>query len=508
MKVATHIAPFLSEHVDLKVGLNQLGFRNASEELFTALLPGMNNVTARIRYYSFYCWLIREYYHRDKADKDTYRAFIRKSEYLLALIQAKLDDFGGIPGINYALAEVAKGTDTISLQDGVYNSEGKTNSGTYWANPGGVLQQYYVSSLRDMQILKAHLEDFSICNISKDDGFVCGERLADLFAESIGDEALNQFIHIVNRGSVFLNELSGLSKTFTMKSFIGAEDERDVLYDMLVQQDNPIKEISSCYRKGTIRYFLEFLDGTGNVSSLSQQYARFMYDKFHDGNDDPSVLGWYAYYLNDNWQYQVSRIFEQLLIVLKKEYGGRWISIDELVKKLTTGIVSVMMEGQSLTFGEALNKIPDIADSKKNEDICAAAIADLMLKYNENKSAVSRIGNMSILFPGLRSFDFFDLMEEWGNLYDKPFYDFLYDFIYSKVIYQHYSVSVRKYYQTGISSFKFIIENGNIRFLGYYEASHTSPRIETLAGFLQDLGLTEGMSLAEYGKEKLAALTV
>ncbi len=38
MKTNTHIVPFFNKAADLKVGLNQLGLRNASEALFTLLL--------------------------------------------------------------------------------------------------------------------------------------------------------------------------------------------------------------------------------------------------------------------------------------------------------------------------------------------------------------------------------------------------------------------------------------------------------------------------------------
>lgn len=53
------LAPFIGENLSFSVGLNPLGIRTASEQLFTTLLPGMNVVTLRIRYYSFYCWLLK-----------------------------------------------------------------------------------------------------------------------------------------------------------------------------------------------------------------------------------------------------------------------------------------------------------------------------------------------------------------------------------------------------------------------------------------------------------------
>ena len=62
MQLDSHKVPFFNKTADLKAGLNQLGLRNASEVLYTSLLPGLNNVSNRTRYYSFYCWLIGEFY--------------------------------------------------------------------------------------------------------------------------------------------------------------------------------------------------------------------------------------------------------------------------------------------------------------------------------------------------------------------------------------------------------------------------------------------------------------
>lgn len=42
-------APFMGDNKPLSVGLNPLGIRTASEQLFTTLLPGLNVVTLRIR---------------------------------------------------------------------------------------------------------------------------------------------------------------------------------------------------------------------------------------------------------------------------------------------------------------------------------------------------------------------------------------------------------------------------------------------------------------------------
>ena len=82
MQLNSHKVPFFNKTADLKVGLNQLGLRNASEALFASLLPGLNNVSNRIRYYSFYCWLISEFYKNRESFTDKELAFIINDLYV------------------------------------------------------------------------------------------------------------------------------------------------------------------------------------------------------------------------------------------------------------------------------------------------------------------------------------------------------------------------------------------------------------------------------------------
>ena len=139
MKANEAIIPFFNKTPELVAGLNQLGMRNQAEVLFTSLLPGLNNVSNRVRYYSFYCWLIREFYKdKEQVLESEFNQFIRKAEYLLALVHTKGEGVQGIPGITYALNKRHNSAEPYLLDEGIYNSVGKTD-GTYWKNTGGVL---------------------------------------------------------------------------------------------------------------------------------------------------------------------------------------------------------------------------------------------------------------------------------------------------------------------------------------------------------------------------------
>ena len=81
------IYPFWGENVNLITGLDPLGLQVTSEATYATMLPGLSNLTNRLRYYGFYCWIIDFYFKKEKKgiQTDHYR-FIRRAELLIALL--------------------------------------------------------------------------------------------------------------------------------------------------------------------------------------------------------------------------------------------------------------------------------------------------------------------------------------------------------------------------------------------------------------------------------------
>ena len=70
-----------------KNGLDPLGMQNTNVGLYQKLLPGISNVTLRIRYYGFYAWLSAIYADRIRdTNPKTWQRFIRRAEALYALV--------------------------------------------------------------------------------------------------------------------------------------------------------------------------------------------------------------------------------------------------------------------------------------------------------------------------------------------------------------------------------------------------------------------------------------
>lgn len=57
-------APFWGAERTFITGQDMLGMQNTSIATYATLLPGLTNLTRRIRYYGFYTWLLEEYAKR------------------------------------------------------------------------------------------------------------------------------------------------------------------------------------------------------------------------------------------------------------------------------------------------------------------------------------------------------------------------------------------------------------------------------------------------------------
>ena len=96
------LAPFLGAKLNFIPGQDPMGMLNIGEQIFSMLLPGLNNVTDRIRYYSFYCWFFGWYAKAIGSENPKeQRNYLRRAEYLLALISVPENE-GGIAGITKA----------------------------------------------------------------------------------------------------------------------------------------------------------------------------------------------------------------------------------------------------------------------------------------------------------------------------------------------------------------------------------------------------------------------
>lgn len=143
-------------------GQDHLGTQAPCVSIFSDLLPGITNVTARARYYSFYPWLLWSYGRRfADTNTDHLQRTLRRAECLFALIAARhgavLEEHPDLHGAAMVGREVLVpaleelgGDDSVLLSKHASVEEGAAR---YFKNPLGGLGQYYFGPMRDAGVL-------------------------------------------------------------------------------------------------------------------------------------------------------------------------------------------------------------------------------------------------------------------------------------------------------------------------------------------------------------------
>ena len=92
-----------------KSGLDPLGMQTSSVGFYQALLPGISNVTLRIRYYGYYAWLSDIYAEKiGDTNPARWQRFIRRAEAFYALIAHAKGGETGIAGVTWAGSALEK----------------------------------------------------------------------------------------------------------------------------------------------------------------------------------------------------------------------------------------------------------------------------------------------------------------------------------------------------------------------------------------------------------------
>ena len=495
-------APFMGAYKSISVGLNPLGIRTASEQLFTTLLPGLNVVTSRIRYYSFYCWLLKTFYaNRAEAKKIDFQRHIRKSELLMALIHAQSSNSLGVPGITRAFEIIEKGEEVINFNEDAM--PGGKPEGGYWKASFGAFGTYYVASLRDMGIILPLIDNTNLYNVTpQSEDSICGDELADAFAESVGFEMGKLFEKCASSGIVTREELKEL-EPFFQSHHLTESKEKTLLLKMLLQNGRHYKSEDSKLRKDSLRLLLNYLNKPISDGFSELSFAKYVYDKYHEGVENSlAAVGWYAYYLNDSRQYEALIIFDALLHRLNESTKpGQWESIDELTSELAEGVCR-NLNAEDLTMNELLANWESIDEPTEK---MAKAFYVLLDNYWRNPNYKDCKSAIRTYFRNVSNdaLDAFDTIERSMN---NTVYDYVKHFLTEDIIYNHYSESMRKYSQNRIPTQKLTIENGFVRGIGTYSATHSSPRIETLRNFATDLGLISNNIPTPEGEELLKKL--
>ena len=517
--------PFFGDRMTFINGLDPLALQTTSIATFTELLPGLNNVTGRIRYYSFHCWVLKMYAEVNRnTNPEEQKKFIRRSEYLISLISQFYKDINrAIPGSNYAYREVTlNGNEYHDLQAATFKADGKTE-GTYWKYPFGAFGQYYVGSMSEMNLIDHFSEEVQtyVLTESSKELFISGIDLATAFDKNITPEAKTTFLSVVKKGKVNNQTLQELTQDFDMTK-VPKSEEQELLAKMLIQKDSPLlfEEEPKSYRKNTIKLLLELINSSGKIIK-DRDFVNDAYYKKGEVDDEinPTLYGWYYYQFNEYWQIANTSILNGILANLHDNSGVQWDSVTHLINYTVDEVLLVLNESEEINSSD---KVEDIIENLKTDEHTwlstavkskgsskiAFAVLAIFAVYANNREDLNRLRDFSQrlgLSKDGEPSDYF--LTELYIKKEMAFETFLRNYLFKKIILRHQFVALRKMRTGNISTQKFVLEDFKIRYLGNFDASSTGPRLYNLLSFLEDLSIVDkNQKVTPFGNRILTEL--
>ncbi len=138
------IEPFWAEYSGEASGRDPLAIQNSSVVIYSKMIIGITNVTNRIRYNGFFCWIFDTIARNiDKPNSLTEQIrHSRRAELLLAFVMVK--NFKEITGVSGSIFATNHIKQRIFLKNGAdWEYKKEDGPGLYWKNKYGIFGQYF-----------------------------------------------------------------------------------------------------------------------------------------------------------------------------------------------------------------------------------------------------------------------------------------------------------------------------------------------------------------------------
>jgi|25_taG_2_1085351.scaffolds.fasta_scaffold00813_12 hypothetical protein len=510
------IEPFYSENNGFKTGRDALGVQSASIALYARLLPGMTNLTLRLRYYSFYSWLLKEYdklpIPAHEKTLDHHHKYIRRAELILAFTMVNLHpSVTGVIGSRYVnehlidlekygFYNIQKGADKIKKKDRPH--EDIKDQDLYWDQAAGALGQYYSSSMAGMGLSETLDHFFHI--------LPPGRRLASAFEKNVSKEARDKFKLIIKNGKLFYEDIHEI-QDFSLNQIPVHSEEWTFLVKMLKQDDGPDLQTSdekvSFKRKETMFLYLDFLR-SGYSSYL--RFEQFIFKSLTQATkSNGAFFGWAYYHLSEASHYALETIFWAILVNL----DGRFLPVNYFIKEIeeiiiqencrrltvteNTKYLDVILASESFSLLEKQTELEYLTRSEENRtEALSKAVEMLSLIYLEVEPMMKQVKEFEILNS---------LQHQQGSvshimeMYVTKHFDLTYSNYVSKIIKflinNHISTAYRKMGSNDANLLKFVIEDNIIGHIQTMSPRYTNPRLKALEHFLNDLNLIDSNNI-------------
>ena len=501
-------APFWGATNDYSTGRDPLGFQTTSLSTYATLIPGITNLSSRIRYYGFYCWILYEYGKRIRniSHKKQYH-FIRRAEYQLALLMVNGNPkLTKVPGNTYATNYLAtEPNDDLDIASG---ADKKAQENTYWKGDSGAFGQYYAGVLQQLGLIIIREKDSSIfiCTNEEFNEEFNGIGMATAFMDSISQDSRELFIANIESGLLKKSDAKELFEAFSIVNIAKNSSEWNYYIKLLKINDSPLQSPtteSKYFRNQSAKLLLQHIK-----NKPKSDWTNFKNDIYELGikNSIESLTtiqkGWYYYQLNEYWHYSIELIFNSVLTYLDQKAQHPMISFtnsyietlfDEkkstlnMIKTSTLdSLILTQYDKNTTTHSYTLSLFKS---SSQTWDNAWNGFILLFRLYFENKGILNDLMAFAQLHNIEREGDCISGLKRLEKYFKYDIKEFMTRYIQNEIINRHILVAYHKM-GTGVkNTLKFSYEDNYLAHIETIEPVWTTPRIYSLHMILEDLGL-------------------
>lgn len=503
-------------------GVDPLGMQSTSVSLYQRLVPGISNVTLRMRYYGLYAWLADQYAKTDgNTSVEGWRKYIRRSEALYALIVRSSTQENGVAGTRWAKRKLdAVRGPWVTFAE--HADDAESTEPQYLKQSFGAYGAAYGTQLFEMGILsEAEKHDVPVPSAQ------IGDALAAVFSAAIG-EAGGVFLAAVARGSITKGALQGLAAM--VPSAIAPDGPERAAYEKLLLARSVRQSAGDLKRRLTVQLILQVAKGLKRRPSVVD--IRWALYALHDdqgrklaplsGEMAAQRYAWVVYQANDLCHACYEGLLKYSLDVLEGYAGGvlldAWLDlvIARVVKALGTkaarswdGLVQRMSLLDDSWADEGDSEFSLIAQvlegagtsSATNAEGAAAALRLLAVLYKRFSAQLDEIEEE--LKPVSESPYVHSLATEIRFIAakaDEPLERTLRSVLKMRIIDRHLWVAIQKLHLQGDYTFLVETDNGRIRLRRKDGPVLTNPRLGTSLTFLRDIHLIGPEGLTKHGR--------
>lgn len=501
-----NLLPQWTEKAD-KRGLDPLGMQNSGVVLYQALLPGISNVTLRMRYYGYYCWVSETYARRGaRNDFEAWRTWVRRAEALYALVAARAEE-GGVGGVDWANRRLQLEERAVDFAAAASNDASKER---YLRQSLGVFGGAYYTQMVEMGLFTENRHGIQIA--TRD----LGCRAADNFAGAIGPGVAKLLRRAIADARVTIRELDRLEPI--LPSQIAEDSEERAFYETLLFATLPSPTPGAQSRSASLCLILE----TAQAIEERPRPEDVRWQLFDPPEQlmpealEIQRLNWEVYQCQDLMQVASAALLAWAIALIQESDAGRTVveihvDVVERLSRQEDGALAgswaalrSSIDPDNFDFREAWAVLTSPRGAAEDKAVHAiklmAALHQRLLRRPDLGEAVLR--DLPSRGPA------HSLMTEieWLRANEaQPVIERVGDYIVERVVRRHSWVAMQKLRRQRDYTFLFEARDGRLIYLKRYQPVATTPRLAPAIQFLEDIHLINEDGLTQRGLEVLEA---